>query len=52
MDPNLENVRKKSWSPILANFKHKNDMENQFKNEEKKIQNRKNIRFIKTKNNP
>jgi hypothetical protein len=36
MDPNLENVRKKSWSPIVANFKHKNDMENQFKNEEKK----------------
>jgi len=24
MVPNLENVRKKSWSPIVANFKYKN----------------------------
>jgi len=49
MVPNLENVRKKSWSPIVANFKYKNRHGDiNLKTKKKKYKNRKNIRLLKT----
>jgi len=55
MVPNLENVRKKSWSPIVANFKYKNRHGDINLKTKKKIQKQKKHQVIKNKpkkNNP
>jgi len=49
MVPNLENVRKKSWSPIVANFKYKNRHGDINLKTKKKIQKQKKHQVIKNK---
>jgi hypothetical protein len=49
MVPNLENVRKKSWSPIVANFKYKNRHGDINLKRRKKIQKQKKHQVIKNK---